>query len=202
MLTASIILPDQQIIRPDVTNDEIMRYHMASGTMTRPFSVASSTLAPPISPKFPASRPISIVSFQGAAGGNRSPRRASFFSFANHRASVASSVSNVSSMFGVEGRKIRQLFSPVLPDELVLSLGEKVTLVKAFDDGWCIVGRDSFLKPGEVEMGAVPAWSFVKPVKGLKASRPMRTSSLGVTVEINASPGYSSREDVISWSNF
>jgi hypothetical protein len=38
-------------------------------------------------------------------------------------------------MFSVKGRKVRQLFSPVLPDELVLSLGEKVTLVKAFDDG-------------------------------------------------------------------
>ncbi len=115
---------------------------------------------------------------------------------------MASSVSNVSSMFGVEGRKIRQLFSPVLPDELVLSLGEKVTLVKAFDDGWCIVGRDSLIKPGDVEMGAVPAWCFVRPVKGLKASRPMRTSSLGVTVEIDAGPGFSSREEVISWSNF
>ncbi|KAN0120740.1 hypothetical protein V8E52_004009 [Russula decolorans] len=203
-LTASIILPNQQIIRPDATKDEIMRYHMGSGTMTRPFSAAASTLAPPTSPKFPSSsRPISVVSFQSAAGGNLSPRRTSFFSFGNRRSSVASSVSNVSSMFGVEGRKVRQLFSPVLPDELVLSLSEKVTLVKAFDDGWCIVGRDSFIKPGEVEMGAVPAWCFVKPVKGLKASRPMRTSSLGVTVEIDAAgPGFSSREEVISWSNF
>jgi len=73
----------------------------------------------------------------------------------------------------------------VLPDELVLSLGEKVTVVRSFDDGWCIVGRDSVVTPGEIEMGAVPAWSFVKPVKGLKASRPMRTTSLGVTVEID-----------------
>lgn len=200
-LTASIILPDQQIIRPDASKDEILRYYMGNGTMTRPFSTASSTLAPP-SPKFPTSRPISIVSFQSAAGGNLSPRRTSFFGFGNHRASVASSASNVSSMFGVEGRKIRQLFSPVLPDELVVSLGEKVTLVKAFDDGWCIVGRDSFIKPGQVEMGAVPSWCFIKPVKGLKASRPMRTSSLGVTVEIDAGPGFSSREEVISWSNF
>jgi hypothetical protein len=105
-------------------------------------------------------------------------------------------------MFGVEGRKVRQLFSPVLPDELVISLGEKVTLVKAFDDGWCIVGRDSLIKAGEVEMGAVPVWCFVKPVKGLKASRPVRTTSLGVTVQIDAGPGFSSREEVISWSNF
>jgi len=205
-LTASIVLPHQNIIRPDATKDEIMRYHMGSGTMTRPFSSSiSSTLVPPISPRGPASsRPVSIVSFQSAAGGNRSPRRTSFFGFGNRPTSMASSVfSNASSsMFGVEGRKVRQLFSPVLPDELVLSLGEKVTLVKAFDDGWCIVGRDSLIKAGEVEMGAVPAWCFVKPVKGLKASRPMRTTSLGVTVQIDAGPGFSSREEVISWSNF
>jgi len=113
-----------------------------------------------------------------------------------------SSYSNASTLLGVEGRKVRQLFSPVLPDELVLSLGEKVTVVRSFDDGWCIVGRDSVVTPGEIEMGAVPAWSFVKPVKGLKASRPMRTTSLGVTVEIDGGPGFSSREECISWSNF
>lgn len=202
-MTDSVVLPHQTLTRPDATNDEIMRYHMASGTMTRPFSSAASTLVHPTSPKDPTSRPVSIVSFQSAAGGGLSPRRASFFSFGNPRASVASSMlSNVSSMFGVEGRKVRQLFSPVLPDELVISLGEKVTLVKAFDDGWCIVGRDSLIKAGEVEMGAVPVWCFVKPVKGLKASRPVRTTSLGVTVQIDAGPGFSSREEVISWSNF
>ncbi|KAH9987284.1 hypothetical protein BJV74DRAFT_501634 [Russula compacta] len=201
-LTASIVMPHQNIIRSDVTKDEIFRYHMASGTMTRPFSV-SSTLAPP-SPKGTTSRPISIVSFRsgGAAGGGISPRRTSFFSFGNRPSSMASTCSAASTMFGVEGRKVRQLFNPVLPDELVLSLSERVTVVKSFDDGWCIVGRDSFIKPGEVEMGAVPAWCFVKPVKGLKASRPMRTSSLGVTVEVDAGAGFSSRDEVISWSNF
>ena len=173
--------------------------------MTRPFSAEASTLVSGRSPGFPmASRPVSIVSFQSAAGLSPSPRRTSFFGFGGNRpTSVASSVlSNVSSMFGVEGRKVRQLFSPVLPDELVLSLGEKVTLVKAFDDGWCIVGRDSTLKVGDVEVGAVPAWCFVKPVKGLKASRPVRTTSLGVTVQIDAGPGFSSRDEVLSWSNF
>lgn len=58
------------------------------------------------------------------------------------------------------------------------------------------------LKSGDVEMGAVPAWVFVKPVKGLKAERPMRSSSLGVTVEMDAGPGFSSREELVSWSNF
>jgi hypothetical protein len=198
-LTASIVLPHQTIIRPDVTKDEILRYHTETGTMTRPFSNTASTLVPP---SIPGARPISTVSFL-SAGGDTSPRRGSFFGFIGSRpSSTVSTQSASSTILGVEGRKVRQLFGPVLPDELVLSLGEKVTVVQSFDDGWCIVGRDSFVKPGEVEMGAVPAWCFVKPVKGLKASRPMRTSSLGVTVQLDAGPGFSSRDEVISWSNF
>lgn len=197
-------MPRQNIIRPDVTKDEILLYHSETGTMTRPFSnAASSTLAPP-SPR--GARPVSTVSFLSAtlsAGGDTSPRRGSFFGFVGSRpASSASTHSASSTILGVEGRKVRQLFAPVLPDELVLSLGEKVTVVQSYDDGWCIVGRDSLIKSGEVEMGAVPAWCFVKPVKGLKASRPMRTTSLGVTVQLDASPGFSSRDEVISWSNF
>ncbi|KAN0132835.1 hypothetical protein V8E53_009200 [Lactarius tabidus] len=198
-LTASIVLPHQTIIRPDVTKDEILRYHTETGTMTRPFSNTASTLVPP---SIPGARPISTVSFL-SAGGDTSPRRGSFFGFIGSRpSSTVSTQSASSTILGVEGRKVRQLFGPVLPDELVLSLGEKVTVVQSFDDGWCIVGRDSLVKPGEVEMGAVPAWCFVKPVKGLKASRPMRTSSLGVTVQLDAGPGFSSRDEVISWSNF
>jgi hypothetical protein len=202
-LTASIVLPLKDVVRSDVTKDEILRYHIATGTMTRPFSYATSTtLAPPPSlPGAAPTRPISTVSFLST--GDASPQRRSFFGFANGRPlSSASTYSNASTILGVEGRKVRQLFSPVLPDELVLSLGDKVTVVQSFDDGWCIVGRDSFIKPGEVEMGAVPAWCFVKPVKGLKASRPMRTTSLGVTVQLDAGPAFSSRDEVISWSNF
>ncbi|KAH9052958.1 hypothetical protein EDB83DRAFT_2395182 [Lactarius deliciosus] len=162
------------------TNDEILHYHTTTGTMTRPFSSAAST------------RPM------------LAPRRSSFFGFGNSRpvSSASSTYSVASTILSAEGRKVRQLFSPVLPDEFVLSLGEKVTVVQSFDDGWCIVGRSSLAKPGEVEMGAVPAWCFIKPVKGLKASRPMRTSSLGVTVQLDAGPGFSSRDEVISWSNF
>jgi hypothetical protein len=195
-------MPNRDIVRPDATKEDIIRYHHENGTMTRPFSnAASSTLAPstPLSTSHP--RPVSIVSYT-SSDGPRSPLRNSFFSFVHRPLSTVSSFSAASTFRGVEGRKVRQLFSPVLPDELVLSLGEKVTVVKSFDDGWCIVGRDSFVKPGEVEMGAVPAWCFVKPVKGLKASRPMRTSSLGVTVQMDAGPEFSSRDEVISWCNF
>jgi len=204
-LTHSIVLPHQIIIRPDATNDEILHHHMATGTMTRPFSAAaSSTLAPPSSKGDGALRPISTVSFLTASAGTPSPRRTSFFfgGAGNRPMSMASTVSSASSMFGGKGRKVKQLFSPVLPDELVLSLGERVTVVQSFDDGWCVVGRDSLLKSSEVEMGAVPAWCFVKPVKGLKATRPMRTTSLGVTVQIDQGPAFSSRDEVISWSNF
>ena len=71
-------------------------------------------------------------------------------------------------------------------------------VIKSFDDGWCIVGKDGF--GGEVELGAVPAWCFIKPSPGLRAERPPRTSSLGVTVNIDAGP--ESRGDVMSWANF
>ena len=94
------------------------------------------------------------------------------------------------------------MFDPVLPDELVVSLGESLTLVQQHDDGWCIVGRDSVFNPGEVELGAVPAWAFLKPVKGLRAERPMRVSSLGVTVNLDAPPSLGPRDNVMSWSNF
>lgn len=67
--------------------------------------------------------------------------------------------------------------------------------------GWCIVGRDSPFNKGEVELGACPAWCFVKPVKGLKAERPIRASSLGVTVQLDG-PQYTSRDELVSWSNF
>ena len=184
-----------------MTKDEILSYHIATGTMTRPFSHATSTtLAPPSLPGAAPTRPISTVSW--VSGGDTSPVRRSFFGFANRPVSSASTFSNASTILGGSGRKVRALFAPVLPDELVLSLGERVTVVQSFDDGWCIVGRDSLVKPGEVEMGAVPAWCFIKPVKGLKASRPMRTTSLGVTVQLDAGPAFSSRDELISWSNF
>ncbi|KAH7342156.1 hypothetical protein B0J17DRAFT_626539 [Rhizoctonia solani] len=98
-------------------------------------------------------------------------------------------------------RKVQTVFPPLLPDELVLSVGEKVTLLQTFDDEWCIVGRDRF---GDVEVGAVPAFVFTKLRTGEMLERPMRSTSLGVKVEMSSAPGaaWSSREEVISWSNF
>jgi len=146
----------------------------------------------------------------GAGGGLKPPRPMSGASFlsaftGNSRASVISSrrmstASTASSAFEGHKRKVRQLFNPALPDELVLSLGERVTVVQSYDDGWCVIGRDSLIKPGDVEMGTCPAWCFIKPTKGLRAERPIRTSSLGVTVTLDG-PGVP-RDNIISWSNF
>lgn len=53
-----------------------------------------------------------------------------------------------------------------------------------------------------VELGMVPAWCFLKQVKGLRAERPVRSSSLGVTVQMDGHSGETQRNDLISWSNF
>jgi len=53
----------------------------------------------------------------------------------------------------------------------------------------------------EVELGVVPAWCFLKPVKGLRAERPVRSTSLGITVQMDG-PSFSSRDEILSWSNF
>lgn len=55
---------------------------------------------------------------------------------------------------------------------------------------------------GNVELGMVPAWCFLKPEKGVRTERPMRSSSLGVTVQIDSDGQGLDRNDTISWSNF
>ncbi|KAG8997718.1 hypothetical protein FRB94_014058 [Tulasnella sp. JGI-2019a] len=114
-------------------------------------------------------------------------------------------------------------FSPLLPDELVLKPGveEKVTVVQSFDDGWCIVARTNL---GELEVGAVPEWVFGLAEgedEMFNTMRPMRSTSLGVTVDLRVveaagekpktGSGHFSwalasmtdqRASMISWSNF
>ncbi|KIO21707.1 hypothetical protein M407DRAFT_123896 [Tulasnella calospora MUT 4182] len=103
-------------------------------------------------------------------------------------------------------------FQPLLPDELVLRPNETMTVVQTYDDGWCIVAR---MNLGMLEVGAVPEWVF-----GLKEGedetfgtmRPMRSTSLGVTVDLRVIESDSSlgrhfaaatpRDSLVSWSNF
>ncbi|KIK63166.1 hypothetical protein GYMLUDRAFT_41490 [Collybiopsis luxurians FD-317 M1] len=207
-LTKSVVLPDKVLIRPSASASpaEIIDYHRQSGNFPQP-SLKHSPFSFALNAAEGASRPFSganrgsWVSFLSASGSGPS------------RFSVISSASSVESTNGTV-RKIRQLFNPILPDELLVTAGEKLHVLQSFDDGWCVVARENgntfvqakslFKQPepsNNMEVGVVPAWCFLKPVVGLKGERPIRSSSLGITVQMEG-PGFSSREEIISWSNF
>jgi len=189
MMDSTIVLPEKAIVNPVI--------------LPKPFARASAAFAPSGGPPFSTLN--SAASRQTCS---------SFESFASRRFSVVSGASSISSTSGAT-RKVRQKFEPVLPDELLPALGERLTIVQSFDDGWCVVGRTnstfvhsakslfrSSPEPAQnIELGVVPAWCFMKPVKGLRAERPIRSTSLGITVNIDE-PGVSSRHEVVSWSNF
>lgn len=124
-------------------------------------------------------------------------------------------------------RPVRQAFEPSLPDELALRRGEYITVIQSFDDGWFLVARDapspsrtsrisSWTKKGkekekeketsktdgdDVDIGLVPAWVFVKPLKGVTVTRPMRSSSLNALNLDHQGLG-DGRGNIISWSLF
>lgn len=213
-------MPSKAVLPSNATREEILAFHAETDTLPRPFHFAmkashgdsSSDLLPP-------------PSHSRTDSSDRRSWRSSLFALGGGIRSVHSRMSSVGSIASVSTsagggakRKIRQLFAPVLPDELVLSLGESLTVLHSYDDGWCIVGRadsspfaaaaassqGSAFGQGrnteQAEVGAVPAWVFVRPVKGLRAERPMRSSSLGVSIDANAAAG--PRSELMSWSNF
>ncbi|KAJ7707796.1 hypothetical protein B0H17DRAFT_1156314 [Mycena rosella] len=171
-LTHSVILPEKVLTRP-----------IASGTLPKPFIFALTAGTPP-PPSTDGSPRSSWVRYSNAS------------SLSNRFSVISSSSSVDSTPTAGAPRKIRQLFNPVLPDELLITgLGERLTVVQAFDDGWVVVGRSTggFAATAksmfnDIELGVVPAWCFLKPVKGLRAERPVRSTSLGITI--------------LSWSNF
>ncbi|PIL35717.1 hypothetical protein GSI_02447 [Ganoderma sinense ZZ0214-1] len=199
-LNSNVVMPERAVLRPGASREEILEHYSSQGSLPRPFAPFQARGSADFATEpglHPPSRPASGASWippSLSLGGSRDSRRMSAMSMSSSILSGASG--------GATQKKVRQLFDPVLPDELVVSLGETFMVVQSFDDGWCIVGRDSMFKPGEVELGAVPAWCFVKPVKGLRAERPMRVSSLGVTVDLGAAPSMGPRDNVMSWSNF
>lgn len=187
-----VVMPSRVLTRQNVTKQEIVDHHRNEGNLPRPFAPFSFALQAGNAPPPPVGK-------RGSTASVLTVSRNSFLSMYSHnnRFSIASSMSTASQP---NKRKVHQLFDPVLPDELVVVPGEKLTVMQSFDDGWCIVGRPSMGNKDEVELGAVPAWCFLKPVKGLRAERPMRIGSLGVTVQIDAPA--SERDQVMSWSNF
>ncbi|KAI0073463.1 hypothetical protein K474DRAFT_1562172, partial [Panus rudis PR-1116 ss-1] len=198
-MNPGVVMPSKTILRPNATKEEIIQHHQAEGTLPRPFAPfmsgggsRDSLLAPPTP----------MGDKRGSTASWMSFGRNSFLSTNSKRFSVMSAATTSSSIRTQGGgggvRKVRQTFNPVLPDELVISVGERVNIVNSYDDGWCIVGRDGL--GGTVELGAVPAWCFIKPSPGLLSQRPLRTTSLGVTINMDEPSG--PRQDVISWSNF
>lgn len=183
-------MPSRVLSRPSVSKQEIVEYHRTEGNLPRPFAPFSFALQAGTTPS---------VGKRGSTASVLTVSRNSFLSMNSHsnRFSIASTISSASQS---GRRKVHQSFDPVLPDEFVVSLGERLVVMQSFDDGWCIVGRPAVMNKDEVELGAVPAWCFLKPVKGLRAERPMRIGSLGVTVQLDAPA--SEREQVMSWSNF
>ncbi|KAF8199559.1 hypothetical protein BJ912DRAFT_654955 [Pholiota molesta] len=203
-IDSSVVLP-QRARLPSTSATDVMETHRQSEAFPtaftpKPFSFAldpqrTSMLDP------------------GAPGGLRQ----SFMSTSTqNRFSVVSNTSSFDSTMTLGTmRRVRQMYDPVLPDELLVRLGEQLTVVQSFDDGWCVVGRENAtlvhsakslfktarVDENDVELGVVPAWCFLKPVKGLRAERPVRNTSLGITVNIDAS-GNSSRSEMVSWSNF
>lgn len=123
-----------------------------------------------------------------------------------------------------QARSVRQLFQPVLADELALSrVGEHLLVLQSFDDGWCLAARDnsrnsrssfSIFNPSRLSsrvessgdnagVGFVPAWVFIKPVKGMRVERPIRISSAGGLYPGSGAPeSRNSTISGISWSNF
>lgn len=232
-ITASIIMPNKTIIRPDATREQIYSFYEEQGNIPRPFAPFSFALnaghssSPPPSTEVKDNR-MSTQSFSASAARfpSLSPTRVdsqystrdsiadSFFGHgrsasalsAGTRLSVfstgsAANTESLSTTIGVQQRTVRQIFTPILPDELLLNIGEQVSILRSFDDGWCVVARPKLHEiQGEAELGAVPAWCFVKPLKGLRSERPIRSSSLGVTVQVDNEE--KPRNDVISWSNF
>lgn len=199
-LTPAVVMPDK-ILPPKLTvnRDEIIETHRQSGTLPKPFSFALNASSHATRPSVDNPR-MSYLSVSS----NHSGRRFSVVS----TSSAASSISSGNT------RKVRQEFEPVLPDELLVSAGERLTVIDSFDDGWCLVGRENSVfaasaktlfgstkDESNIELGVVPAWCFIQSVKGLRAERPVRSSSLGITVQLDSNPT-SARNDVMSWSNF
>ncbi|KIM84142.1 hypothetical protein PILCRDRAFT_399459 [Piloderma croceum F 1598] len=200
-IASTVVLPQRAPISPE----GITKYNSASGVFTRPF------VPTPDSPYTPnrLSSPSHRLSFMFPS------QRSSYASTTDGDAAVLSAFppppckrfSGLSALTAralmspqPAGQLVRQVFTPVLPDELRLTrLGECLTVVKSFDDGWCIASRARYCPPypessctskvdsNGVELGAVPAWCFIKPVNGLRSERPFRRSSLGITMDVDIS---------------
>lgn len=207
-ITPSLVLPQKSITR-------------------KPYPHGLSDKAVVLS-RFEPSPAYSTLSFQHPLSNASShPRTMSILNPAHSRHSRSSSgfstytpnspppglvrLSSVSTVFPSQPRPVHQLFEPALPDELALTrYGEGLVVLKSFDDGWCLVARDtsrsfraSYLSTNnsdKVDIGLVPAWVFVERLEGNTITRPFRSTSVNA-LHLVQKP-VDARNAVISWSYF
>lgn len=217
-MTASVVLPDRVLMRQAYPASQTST--PASFVQSQATTTFDPPLQAPMSPLNPAHFRLSHVSTHSAHSPIAHP------SFAQSRTSSFSAGSAASA--SPHARPVRQLFDPVLSDELPLTrLGEYLAIFESFDDGWCLVIRDNSrprrssitsaiigfrgrnsnalnadtAEGTQQDIGLVPAWVFVKPMKGLTVERPMRVSSVDA-LKLGLGGAEPSRDTMISWSNF
>jgi hypothetical protein len=207
-IASTVVLPQRARVRPE----GISKYNNASGRFSRPsgstsnHSSKSKKSSPSNGLDSIMSSPTQRSSYESTTDGNVAVLSA-FPSPPAKQFSGPSAFSTKALMSPQqpEGQRIHQIFTPILPDELRLTrLGECVAVIKYFDDGWCIVSRPKRRTPHHsnneppytakpdangVELGAVPAWCFVKQVGGLRSERPIRRSSLGIILGVEVRHG-------------
>ena len=122
-MTESIVLPEKAIIRSTGADSkkEIIDHYTAEGKLPRPFAPFMGNVE-----KLSAPSPQDKASNRQSTASWISLPRNSFL-MPSRRSSMASIASSVGSSTVGDKRKIRQVFNPVLPDELVISLGEQLT---------------------------------------------------------------------------
>ena len=122
-MTESVVLPEKAVIRgqgADAKKD-ILDHYAAQGALPKPFAPFMGSAG-----HLRASPEEKSANRQSTASWISIPRNSLFV--ASRRSSISSIASSiVPGGAGGDKRKIRQVFNPVLPDELVISLGEQLT---------------------------------------------------------------------------
>ncbi|KAH0832964.1 hypothetical protein J3R83DRAFT_11941 [Lanmaoa asiatica] len=216
-LTASIVMPQKSITRKQTSHGLSNKAVISSKLEPSPAAPTLSFHRPVSSTSYASYRPRTI-SVLNPASSRHSRSSSGFSTYAENPISPGSNSRRSSgiSMCSPQARPVRQLFEPALPDELALARhGECLTVLRCFDDDWCLVARDTsrpsrssrlstpMMNNGDnIDIGLVPAWVFIKPLKGIAVTRPFRSTSVNaLNLGQNPAPAYV-RDAIISWSNF
>lgn len=202
---ASIVLPKESITRNPYSNG--LSYKAAiSSQPTSSCSPCILSLHP-----LPPPRAISILN---SAHSRHSRSSSGFSGYAKYSfpSGLSPRLSSASFVSSSQARRVHQPFESVLPDELALRCGEYLTVLRSFDDGWCVAARDTSrysrasLVTGmkndgdDVDIGLVPAWVFTKPLEGNACMRPFRSTSLNALRSGHDSAF--TRDGILSWAGF